>query len=536
MTQSGEKQAAPSGEVSSAPKKNRSGALTQNHGSAPFAVILFVIGVIAELYACLVATRGVLCYTVDDAYVHMALAEHVAHGTYGLNLHEFSAPSSSILWPFLLLIGVGTSWHLYVPLALNIVFGSMAAWLIGKCVDESPWENGGPSWRLKRMLTVLLFVVGLNLIGLAFMGMEHMLQLLLAAACAYGILQVHRGREMPRWSIAAACAGPAVRYENLAILIAVALVLYWDDRKRAAIWAMLAGLAMPLMFSVFLLAHGSSVLPNSVLMKGTHGGGWKGLLANILLNLIHNVTENTRLSWLVVFLAAAELWWLNRRSRPSAVAAVAIVLGLVLVFGKVGNYRYESFAVAFTVLILFVVLGGQYRVQWHLAMLGFLLCTWPYFRYVAQTPVASQNIYQQQYQMARFVRDYYKKNFAVNDIGVVSYRLPQNIYILDTAGLASPESFMQQNKNAEWADSFTRRHNAGLAMIYTDWLQGIPPAWSLLGRLVLGSELVAPAEDHVDIYATSVGDSAEIDAELRAFQKTLPPRTTLLLRQQKVTH
>jgi len=510
--------------------------LTQNHGSAPFAVILFVIGSTAELWACLLATRGVLCYTVDDTYVHMALAERIAQGTYGLNLHEFSAPSSSILWPFLLLIGVGTSWHLYLPLVLNIVFGSMAAWLIGKCLDEWPWERGGPYWQLKRTLTVLLFVVGLNLIGLAFMGMEHMLQLLLAAACAYGILQVHRGHEMPWWCIVAACAGTAVRYENLAILIAVALVLYWDDRRRAAMYAMLAGLAVPLAFSVFLLAHGSSVLPNSVLMKGTHGVGLKGLLASLALNLMHDVTENTRLSWLVVLLVAAELWWLNRRSRPSAVAAVSIVLGLVLAFGKVGNYRYESFAVAFTVLILFVVLGGQYRVQWHLLMAGFLLCAWPYLRYAAQTPVASQNIYQQQYQMARFVRDYYKKNFVVNDIGVVSYRLPQNIYVLDIAGLASQESFLQLNKNAEWADSFTRRHNAGLAMIYTDWLREIPPTWSLLGRLVLGSERVAPAENNVDIYATSVGDSAEIDAELRTFQKTLPPHTTLLLRAERVTH
>lgn len=535
MTQSFEIEASPSGEVSSAHKRNRMGALTRNHGSAPFAVIVFVVGAIGELWACLVATGGVLCYTVDDTYVHMALAERIAHGTYGLNLHEFSAPSSSIVWPFLLLIGVGTSWHLYVPLALNIIFGGMAAWLIGKCLDEWPWENGGPYWQVKRMLTVVLFVVGLNLIGLAFMGMEHMLQLFLAAACAYGILQVHRGREMPWWCIVAACAGPAVRYENFAILIAVALVLYWNGRKRVAMYAMLAGLAVPLAFSAFLLAHGSSVLPNSVLMKGTHAGGWRGLLASIVLNLMHDVTENTRLSWLVVFLVAAELWWLNRRSRPSAFAAVAIVLGLVLVIGKVGNYRYESFAVAFTVLILFVVLGGQFRVQWHLLMLGFLLCAWPYLRYVAQTPVASQNMYQQQYQMARFVRDYYKRNFAVNDIGVVSYRLPQNIYVVDIAGLASQESFLELNKNAEWADSFTRRHNAGLAMIYTDWLRGIPPSWNLLGRLVLGSERIAPAEDYVDIYATAVGDPAEIDAELRAFQQTLPSHTTLLLRPQRVT-
>ena len=502
--------------------------------SAWLAVLVFALAGVWELNATLAATGGVFVYSVDDAYIHLALAERIAHGTYGLNLHEFSAPASSIVWPFLLLIGVGTSWHAFVPLAFNFIFGAMAAWLIGKCVDEWPWQDEGRWWWLKRAITRALFVLGLNVVGLMYFGLEHVLQLLLAVACAYGILQVHRGREMPWWCIAAACAGPAVRYENIAISLAMAVVLYWSARKKAAIWTLVVSAAVPLAFSAFLLANGWFALPNSVLMRANNGGGWTGFLATLQLDLIRNVTQNTRLTWLCVLGFPAELWWIHRRSRPSAAAAVTIVLGLVLAVGKVGSFRYESFAVAFAVLILFALLGDRYR-QWHLAILVFLLCTWPYFRYLRQSAISSENIYQQQYQMGRFVRDYYKKNAAVNDIGLVSYRLPQNIYVLDTAGLASRESYLQRIKDAQWTDRFVRAHEAGLAMIYTDWVQGIPASWTLLGRFVLTSEMISPAEDHVEVYSTSAGNAAEIDAELREFQKTLPPGVVLLLRRQPIT-
>ena len=38
----------------------------------------------------------------DAPYTHLALAEQIRHGTYGLNPGEPSAPSSTILFPFLL--------------------------------------------------------------------------------------------------------------------------------------------------------------------------------------------------------------------------------------------------------------------------------------------------------------------------------------------------------------------------------------------------------------------------------------------------
>jgi len=38
-------------------------------------------------------------YSLDDPYIHLALAENMARGHFGVNLGEASNPSSSIIWP-----------------------------------------------------------------------------------------------------------------------------------------------------------------------------------------------------------------------------------------------------------------------------------------------------------------------------------------------------------------------------------------------------------------------------------------------------
>jgi hypothetical protein len=61
-------------------------------------------------------------YALDDAYIHMALARTLDElGLYGLTRHEWSAPSSSFLWPFMLVGLRSMGITEYGPLALNLV-------------------------------------------------------------------------------------------------------------------------------------------------------------------------------------------------------------------------------------------------------------------------------------------------------------------------------------------------------------------------------------------------------------------------------
>ena len=68
-----------------------------------FAVLFCGVLAIGTLACLLVATGGRLVYSLDDTYIHLALAERLALGHYGINLGEVTSPSSSVIWPFLML-------------------------------------------------------------------------------------------------------------------------------------------------------------------------------------------------------------------------------------------------------------------------------------------------------------------------------------------------------------------------------------------------------------------------------------------------
>lgn len=69
--------------------------------SAIFAII-FSLPILAITTLILNLSNGYFTYTLDDPYIHLALAKNIFSGNYGINLTEPSAPSSSIIWPFIL--------------------------------------------------------------------------------------------------------------------------------------------------------------------------------------------------------------------------------------------------------------------------------------------------------------------------------------------------------------------------------------------------------------------------------------------------
>lgn len=66
------------------------------------AVLLWSALFAAELAAMVAQCDVRFVFTLDDAYIHLAVADQVLSGGYGVNAGEFSSPSSSILWPYVL--------------------------------------------------------------------------------------------------------------------------------------------------------------------------------------------------------------------------------------------------------------------------------------------------------------------------------------------------------------------------------------------------------------------------------------------------
>ena len=432
-----------------------------------------------------------------------------------------------MLWPLLLAPLTLTRWAVGGTLLLNVMFGVVTAWLIGAAVADWPGEARSRDERIRRGVSVVALIFIANMVGLTFIGMEHMLQTMLALACAMGIVACLRGREIPSWCIAAAVVSPWVRYESLCLTVGLGIALWGLGRRRAALWTMVAAVAPLVLFSMYLHGVGLPWMPTSVMVKGgvtgQNGGALIGILAEWVRTMLLGFTEPERGPLIVLWLSLCRLAWTAREQmRRFAFGGAAAATGLHLLLGRYGwFYRYEVYAVAFAAVVVLYAVHERPRMMFGWYALGLLFCGMPYVRAAVQVRRASHEIYRQQYQTSRLAHEFYKGNVAVDDLGLVSFDRPQGQYVLDLFGLGSVEASRQRDKSAAWLDSITRRHEVGLVAIYPYYKQ-IPESWRPLGSLCVTGQLVILAEPCVSYYATGVTPVVEAEQAFGDFVKTLP--------------
>ena len=98
--------------------------------SSPFliAATLLCAAVFTMLLFIGLLNNGQFAFTLDDPYIHLALAKQLALGNYGINSGEFAAPASSILWPFLLIPATLTPLSEYLVVLINTCFALLSLW------------------------------------------------------------------------------------------------------------------------------------------------------------------------------------------------------------------------------------------------------------------------------------------------------------------------------------------------------------------------------------------------------------------------
>jgi len=143
---------------------------------------------------------------------------------------------------------------------------------------------------------------------------------------------------------------------------------------------------------------------------------------------------------------------------------------------------------------------------------------------VAVTPGAMRNVYQQQYQMARFFRDAYPgEAIALNDIGAVSWFAPSRI--VDVMGLASPDVALlkrQRRFDRDAIDRLVRQHGVrAIAMYERVFAPIFPSDWRLVGEWKIAGN-VAVSEDTVGFFAASEIDAQHLRRALASFTPNLP--------------
>lgn len=537
-------------------RRSRSAAIGLENRLRLMVVAALVLLITATTGAILFLCQGHLIYSLDDPYISLALSDHIAHGHYGINAAEPASPSSSILYPFLLAAFAWAPWQDWVPLFIN----SIAACAVGILIVQEFCRDGiATSDRVAAtvLLTVSLCLAS-NVIGLVFAGLEHSLHLLTSVFVVFGLARTLETGRIPRGLVAACVLLPLWRFEGMALALLALFVLAATGHRRAAFVGSFLICAALGLYMAMMAKLGLPLLPSSVLVKsdlvrqtaedsGKLVALWQGIRAN-LSESISNTEAYPVLLLFALSLAHPAVRCFFRAPANSVerlpfqkeILFVLVIAGALLahvLFGAWGWFaRYESYAVAIGMAGCIIVWRGTIRrvmgniVAVTACILAVLYVGHIYVIAEILTPMSSVARYEQQYQMHRFVVDFYRRPVAVNDIGWVSYRNPY--YVLDLWGLGSETARVERaaaKQDPQWLKNLVASRDIGLVMIFDEWFPGqVPATWRHVADLTAAHGIMSPSRT-VNFYATSNDAYVPALAALHGFARTTGPGTTLTI-------
>jgi hypothetical protein len=494
-------------------------------------------------------TGGYFGYTLDDPYIHLALSEGIANAHYGLNGNEVASPSSSILYPLLLAIGVPFAWHVFLPLILNVAATLLLMGVLAQMLHRAGYLQTRRGVVFSVLLALIL-LFGVHVFGVIFCGLEHSLHLAVSTLLLWGLIQALYTQRLHGWFLAAIVLTPLLRFEGLAASVpTLLLLLLWGQYRAALIAGALLAAAL-LAYGTAMHQIGLPFLPSSVSTKLeiTQYNGVLGTLMRLLATAqdAFNVNPASHLAACLVLLpfVHALLKLAPRTAHQQAdyglaFLAASMVAGHALL-GKWGwGARYEVYLLV-TLLLLNVwvwrveltrLLAGKAPQQVMALVvlpLFVLSAAVPYVSSLIPTYKGSDAIYRQQYQMHRFATEFYQKPVAINDLGWVSYR--NDHYVLDLWGLGSEEARTKRmattKDDTRWMNPLMEKHDVRLAMIYDVWFPYLPENWMKVASLELTPKGTAykayAAESTVAFYVTSCQEAKAVQPALRAFAASLP--------------
>lgn len=306
-------------------------------------------GVVGVMVAINIARSGAFAYTLDDAYIHLAIARNWAdYGVWGVTRYEWGSTTSSLLWTGLLgvLMKIGIPARDWFPFGLNLLLGSgiivvLYRWwqeIFPAATGALTIKWGRKAWRVSQGTlarwvqwgALLFFLFAVPIPGQVQNGMEHLLQILLTLLV---MLQTARIVANPPaqwgkgegWLLLLVPLMTMARYENLFMVAAMVLVLGW--RRRWGLAAAVVGVALlPLVIYGWIsVQQGWYPLPNSLVMKsGFSIDSWRNVLLLLVgRNAIERLlfAEGHAIVPIVILSVSALLLKFRLGSRPPEAAA-----------------------------------------------------------------------------------------------------------------------------------------------------------------------------------------------------------------------
>jgi hypothetical protein len=543
------------------------GFLTRTIASARFQCkhhwpILLALGVFAVTTVilwnlCQYKNGGQFVYTLDDPYIHMAIAKNlVRHGVWGVTPFQFSSSSSSPFWTLCL----GLSYALFgvrdlTPFFLNLIFAGLALGLVYFLL-----RGRLPGWAVFLALAAVIFFPPLA--PLVFSGMEHtahlFFTLLTVALAAKTLSQELPSPALRRGLLVSAFLTTAVRYEGLFLILVLSIL--FACRKRWLFTLLFAGAGvLPLAaYGIWSAAQGWYFLPNPVILKGYEGNRamfnfledifvrgrpltWRAIERLVPTMVVSRINAHPHLLFLVIPSLILLVYRRGSFWNPANVTNAAFIGSALLhmQFASTGwFFRYEAYVMFLGIYTVAAGLADYLpgREGWQgwgnrlfraaVVLLLAILVTSPLrvraAKSLKDTPKASHNIFEQQYQMAFFLRQFYQGQVvAANDIGAINYLA--DFHLVDLAGLGTRESAafkLKQIYGSLQVAAVAEQYSTQIALVYDSWFQ-IPAEWTKVGEWQIRDNVVC-GDDTVSFYTVDPAAAPSLIENLRAFAPRLP--------------
>lgn len=513
-------------------------------------IVILYVAVTLCLILSVSQNDGHIVYALDDTYIHMAMARNFSqHGVWGITKYGFSSSSSSLLWTLLLsflyfLWGVNEA----APITLNIVWGTLiTTWLYFVMR-----KNNIHSLSAFSLLLLMIFVTPLP--ALILSGQEHTMHAFLSILFVYlssEILSTERsssGKHLLLFILSPLII--MARYEGLFLVLAVACLFVVNRKPLYALFLGVLGVGPVIIYGLFSIWRGWYFLPNSVLLKGNIPdlSSLTGISRSLGYTGYQQIMENPHM--LMLILGALILFQIQY-SRHKTIWQNSVIRYVIFIvttclhmqFAETGFfYRYEAYLVCLGVFVIGISLPDwwpkEFRIErgerpiahyFPLALIScFVLIPFLLRGTVSliRIPQATTNIYEQQYQMGLFLKEFYEgETVAANDIGAINYLA--DIKCLDLIGLGSLDVARAKrtgNYSTERIYRLAKARRTKIAIVYKDAFGlygGLPPPWieighwEILNNVVCGSRIVT-------FYAVDPAEKNTLVANLRQFSSRLP--------------
>lgn len=372
---------------------------------------LLILTFATLVYSLKVYTNVFFTYALDDTYIHLSMAKNLATKfILSVDGYHYANASSSPLYTIILAFFyvLPDKLFYYIPFVLNILSQILILIVVKKIIEEIFL------YKIHHLQMILLFLLT-PFIPLSFGGMEHSLQILLILLLLYNFLLLLEDTKNQKIKITMVILAPFVafvRYENFALIFMISFVIALFKKDYIfSIILFISSFFFVFLFGLWSLHFGLGFFPSSIMAKSIVGDQLN--LISLISKVFYNLTEKLKLGIYIDVLIIINLLILlkSKNNRLFYLSLIFILTTLIHAsFSRMGVhyfYRYDAYLVLLGIINIYIFLNDVTPKKWQKAIIYSVLIIFhiPHLFSPIISALATKNIYEQQIQMAQFLKN-----------------------------------------------------------------------------------------------------------------------------------